>query len=295
MITQGTPSAGAVNRLVSIFDELVAHPLAGAYHTVVAFLPNVLLALVTAVVGWFAAVLLRKLFTKLLRAIGFNVLSEKVGLTKFLKRGGVTETPARIVGLVVYWIIIFSMLIGVFQALDLTAASAFLVEVLGFIPKIVVSIVILSLGIFLGRFLGNLAERSSKLADLPFHRIMGTVTRYAVILVAGYGVLGYLNLTSTLVSGSFTLVFIVVPALLFVAFLFGGRSFLSGLLAGRFLTRDLKVGDQISFDSLTGTVKSIDVTTTKIATNDGEMIVPNTVLSEKIIRRERAPSNTEKR
>lgn len=274
-----------MNRILSIFDELVVRPLSDAYRAVVALLPNLLLALAIVLVGWFAALVLRKLITKLLRALGFNVLAEKLGLTKFLKRGGVSETPARIVGLIIYWVIIFSMLIAVFQTLNLTAASAFLIDVLSYIPKIIVSIVILWLGIFLGRFLGNLADRSSKLADLPFHRLLGNLTRYAVILVAAYGVLGYLRLTSALISGSFTLVFLVVPALLILGLFFGGHTFIASLLAGRFLTRDFKAGDRIAFDSLSGTVKSIDVTTTKIQTEEGEVIVPNAVLSQKIIRR----------
>jgi len=274
-----------MRRFLSIFQELIVQPLSNVYHVVVALLPNLALAVVIVLVGWGAAILLRKVVSKLLKAIGFNVLSEKMGLTRFLRRGGVTDQPSRILGLVVYWIIIFSMLIAMFGALRLTAASTFLVDVLSFIPKIIVSIVILELGVFLGRFLGRLVDRSSQVADLPFHAMIGVITRYGVIIVALFGILDYLKLSSTLLSGSFTLVFVVVPALLVLAALLGGRSLLASMLAGRFLIRDLKAGDRIAFDGIDGEIVSIDVITTKIRCQDGEFIISNADLSSKVIRR----------
>lgn len=274
-----------MDRFLALVKSLILSPVTDVYRAVVAFLPNVALAAAILLVGWGAAILLRKLITKLLTALGFNVLCDKVGLTRILKRGGVTDSPSRILGLVVYWIIIFSMLIAVFEALQLSAASTFLIHVLSFIPSIVVSMVILALGLFLGRFLGNLVERSSQIADLPLHKILGAITRYGVIIVALFGILDYLKLSSTLLSGSFALVFIVVPVVVAIAALIGGRSMVASLIAGWALIRDLKQGDRISFDSIEGEIISIDFVTTKIRCSDGEIIVSNGELVGKAVKR----------
>ncbi len=279
----GKAGSSVVKQLLSLLQDLIVAPLSEVLRAAVAFLPNIAVAAVILLVGWGAAVLLRKIIAKLLKAVGFNVISEKIGLTRFLRHGGVTHQPSHLIGLVVYWVIIFSMLIALFGALKLAAASSFLIGVLSFIPSLIVSLVILGLGLFLGRFLGNLVEHSSRLADFPFHKLLAALTRYGVIVVALFGILDYLNLASTLLSGSFALVFIIVPSVAVVAILIGGRSLVTSMLAGRFLMRDLKAGDRVSFDSIEGEIVSIDFITTKIRCPRGVIIIPNGELSTKIL------------
>ena len=99
-----------------------------------------------------------------------------------------------------------------------------------------------------------------------------------------FGILDYLELSISFLSGSFTLVFIVVPIVAALALLIGGRSLLASMLAGRSLTRDLKPGDRIRFDSIEGEIISIDLVTTKLGCADGEIIIPNGVLSSKVLK-----------
>src|SRR5260370_39905977 len=66
------------------------------------FFPRVILALVILLVGWLIAKAVRFAVVKALRAINFNVLTEKAGIDAFLKQGGgETDTPA-ILGLLIY-------------------------------------------------------------------------------------------------------------------------------------------------------------------------------------------------
>ncbi|HUI70670.1 MAG TPA: mechanosensitive ion channel domain-containing protein [Spirochaetia bacterium] len=92
-----------------------------------------------------------------------------------------------------------------------------------------------------------------------------------------FGILDYLELSISFLSGSFTLVFIVVPIVAALALLIGGRSLLASMLAGRSLTR-------IRFDSIEGEIISIDLVTTKLGCADGEIIIPNGVLSSRVLK-----------
>src|SRR5947199_168464 len=79
-------------------------------------LPKILLGILILVLGWLAAKVVRFAVVKALRAINFNVLTEKAGLDTFLKQGGGETDTTGILGLLVYRLII---LIGVALALAL--------------------------------------------------------------------------------------------------------------------------------------------------------------------------------
>ena len=53
-----------------------------------AFLPRLLLAVIILVIGWLLAKAIRLIVIKGLRAINFNVLTDRAGIDRFLQQGG---------------------------------------------------------------------------------------------------------------------------------------------------------------------------------------------------------------
>ncbi|UCC96164.1 MAG: mechanosensitive ion channel, partial [Candidatus Omnitrophota bacterium] len=76
------------------------------------------------------------------------------------------------------------------------------------------------------------------------------------------------------------------PVIAAVIIFVGGRDIIANTLAGRLLLNEYKRGDAIEFDSISGQIISIDCTTTKIKSKDnGLIIVPNSELTKKIIKK----------
>ena len=63
------------------------------------FFPRVMLALVILLAGWLIAKAVRFAVVKALRAINFNVLTERAGIDTFLKQGGGETDTTDILGL----------------------------------------------------------------------------------------------------------------------------------------------------------------------------------------------------
>ncbi|MBU2289185.1 MAG: hypothetical protein KKC85_22545, partial [Gammaproteobacteria bacterium] len=64
-------------------------PLRAILFQIGAFLPRLLIAIVVVIGGWLLAKVARFAIAKALRAINFNVLTERSGLDGFLRQGGV--------------------------------------------------------------------------------------------------------------------------------------------------------------------------------------------------------------
>ena len=52
-------------------------------------LPRILGAILIFLIGWIIAKLIKKAIIKLLRLVRLNILSDKAGIDKFLKEGGI--------------------------------------------------------------------------------------------------------------------------------------------------------------------------------------------------------------
>ena len=85
--------------------------------------PKVVIGIVILIVGWLVAKLIRFAVVKALRAINFNVLTEKAGLDTFLKQGGGETDTTGILGLLVYWLIILTALLIASNSVGLAAVT----------------------------------------------------------------------------------------------------------------------------------------------------------------------------
>ena len=271
--------------LLQMVQDLVLAPITSAAVQGLHFLPHLGLAALILAVGIPLAILAREVTARLLRALGLDVLSERTGFTRLLERGGVSKRPSRSLGLLSYWVIIFSSLILVFDVLEIPAGARLIQQVLALLPRILEALLITSLGVFLGRLTGRIVRASSLIANVPFAAVLGGATSYAVIavsLVAGLRLAGFLPDTFT---GLLAAAAIVAPAVAAIVVLVGSPRTLSAIVAGRFLREQLKAGDRVSFDGIHGEVRAVQLVATCLREDGEDIIISNADLATRIIRR----------
>ncbi|MDP8267017.1 MAG: mechanosensitive ion channel [Candidatus Aceula meridiana] len=274
-------------RFQEIFNNLVVKTLEQSYQFFSEFIPRLVFAIAIFSIGWICAVIIRKIIAKILKASGFDVVSEKTGLKAFLQKGGYTRNPSSIIGLGFYWLVIFSTLIMVFNALNLEVASQFLEKVSLYMPNIIVALVLLSLGIYISRFLGQFVTATSKLANIPFYEALGKVAGYSVIGLSAMIALEQLDVATTIIAQSFIIIFGVVPLIISIFFIVGGRDIITSIIAGRLIKKDYEKGDLIEIEALKGKIESIDLASTKIIDGNQEIIFPNSEFVKKVVKKQK--------
>lgn len=81
-----------MSKFAEILQDLIVKKLGQLYQSATELGPKVTLAIIIFLVGWICAVLLKKIISKLLKALGLDVVSEKTGLKHFLEKGGVGKS-----------------------------------------------------------------------------------------------------------------------------------------------------------------------------------------------------------
>ena len=124
---------------------------------VMAFLPNLFAAGLLFGVGWLVARLVQRIVTNLLGAAGADGLADRVGLSQALGQ----TTLSRLVGLVVYVLILLPVLISALGALGLDAitqpASSMLERMMGALPGLFAAAVLMGVAYLVGRVVATLA------------------------------------------------------------------------------------------------------------------------------------------
>src|SRR5579859_4914472 len=197
-------------------------------HQIAAFLPR--LALAVVVVGWILAKVVRFAVEKALRAINFNVLTERAGTDHFLQQGGLQGDTTTIFGLFAYWVVILATLIIAFNGLGLTYITDLLQRVELFAPKVLVAMLVLVLGSYFARFVGEAVNTYCIDAQIPDADILGKISRYLIMTFVVMIALSQVEVGGDIVQRTFLIILGGLVLALALAFGLGGKDWAAAML-----------------------------------------------------------------
>ncbi|HSI23778.1 MAG TPA: hypothetical protein VK959_12210 [Methylophilaceae bacterium] len=195
-----------------------------------AFLPRLLLAAIILLIGWVFAKAIRLIVIKALRAVNFNVLTERAGIDRFLHQGGIKTDMIGILGALIYWLVTLAVLMIAFNSLGLTNVTELIGRVALFIPKVIVAVLILAFGAYFARFIDNSIIAYGKNVGLEDAEFLGRFARYAVLIFVVMIALEQVNVASELVRQSFLIILAGVVFALALAFGLGSQHRIAELL-----------------------------------------------------------------
>jgi len=151
-------------------------------HQIAIFLPRLLLALVIIIVGWLVAKAIRFAVVKALRAINFNVVTEKAGIDHFLQQGGAGFDTVRLLGGLAYWLVILAALMVASSTLEATHVTELIGRIVLFMPKVMLAIVIIVFGAYFARFVASALTTYLRDSHVGEAALIGRLALYAIMV-----------------------------------------------------------------------------------------------------------------
>jgi hypothetical protein len=188
-----------------------------------AFLPRLALAIAVLIAGWLVAKVARFAVARGLRAINFNVLTERAGIDGFLQQGGLRSDTTGIFAVLVYWLVILAALVIAFNSVGLTYITDLLGKVVLFVPKVIVALLILTFGAYFARFLANAVITYCKNIGIQDAPMLGTLAQYAIMAFVVLIALDQVDVGGDIIRESFLVILAGVVLALALAFGLGGR------------------------------------------------------------------------
>jgi hypothetical protein len=203
--------------------DIMLEPVRAFLVQIAGFLPKLALALAVLIAGWLLAKFAMFATEKALRAVNFNILTERAGLDGFLHQGGVESDTTRILGLLIYWLVILAALIIGFNSMGLTYITGLLGQIVLFVPKVIVALLILAFGAYFARFVGNAVVTYCKNIAIQDAEVLGKLAQYAIMTFVVLIALDQVNVGGDIVRESFLIILAGVVFALALAFGLGGK------------------------------------------------------------------------
>lgn len=190
--------------------------LTEAWTSIVLYTPRIVGALLILLVGWLLATLLRRLAARLLAAVRFDRALEMAGVHRAAE-----ESPYDAKGIVagvVYWLVLLVTFQLVADTLGATALSAALTGLIGFLPQVLVAVVIVLVALAFAKFVAgvvaaNAGERGTIGARIAYWSIVG---------FGAFAALNQLQVAEPIVTALFYATLATVGLVMVIAFGVGG-------------------------------------------------------------------------
>jgi Conserved TM helix len=199
-------------------------------HQTAAFLPKLVLALLVVAVGWLIAKAVRFAVERALRAINFNVLTERAGTDNFLRQAGMRGDTTTLFGLVAFWVVILATLIIAFNGMGLSYVPDLLGRVVLFTPKLLIAMLIMVFGAYCAGLVGNAVQNYCVEARIADADVLGRLVRYAIMLFVVMIALSQVEVGGDIVQRTFLIILAGLMLAMALAFGLGGKDWAASLL-----------------------------------------------------------------
>lgn len=200
----------------------ISEPIQDVLSDVLAIVPNLFVAIILLLVGYYLAKFLGNLLTNLLQGTGINNIYRSLGLSE-------TSMPAinlaKLLGTITRVIIMLFFTIEALAVLQLSVLNAIGGAILLYLPFLVSALLILGAGLFLANLLGNLIRKTTKSA------LSANIVKYIVIVFAVFMTLDQLQFAEQIVNTAFLLILGGLMVAFAISFGIGGREFAKRQLA----------------------------------------------------------------
>jgi len=180
----------------------------------VAFVVNLLLAIVVFIIGYLISVGIGKLITEILKSVKFNKLFEKEGWKTALQRARIEVDPSGFIGAIFKWVfVIVSLLIAV-DILKLTQFASFLKDVLNYLPSVISAALIFVAAVIISDIVEKIVRVSVERMKIGHGYMAASIIKWAIWIFTIFLILDQLLPSSDLVKVLYTsIVYGVVGAL----------------------------------------------------------------------------------
>lgn len=190
----------------------ISGPVIGVLNTILAAIPNILVAVILLGIGIAIAKFVGDLLADLLEGTGLNNVMGYVS-----KDAKMNFNLSKIIGQVVAVIIGVFFLVEALNVLNLQVLNTIGEAIIAYLPLVLSALVILGLGVIGGTILGNFVNKSTN------SEMFGDIVKYLLIIFSVFMALDQLQFATSIVNGAFLFIMGGIAIAFAIAFGIGGR------------------------------------------------------------------------
>ena len=269
-------------------QETATEMLATVSDKLVDIVPQIILALVVLMVGAIVAGFARKATLRLFDFIGLDKLAAKVSIDRAIQTLGIHSSVSKILGFLVYWLIVLFALLLMSEVLELTAVSEAIGLIVAYIPRLIAGLLILVIGLLVGRLLRDIVSTSLARAGIDASDILGFVVQTIIIIFVCLLALRQVGFNVDIITTNIAVILGVLLVSSGLAVAVAIRPVLESYFVCRQLKYHIRQGDHVEFEDVKGEVVDFSLTSVVVHQGNHDVVIPARRLFEQRFSRSRS-------
>jgi len=236
-------------------------------------IPYVVGAILIFILGWLFAKFVSFLVARILKAVKFDKLASKIQVEDFLLKANINMAPSKFVGKFVYWFIMLIVLVSASETLGWEAVSNEISKLIGYLPKVLIAIVIFILGSYFATFVRDVIAGATSSLGISTGKIISRFVFYLLMVMITLTALDQAGIDTTIITSNLLLILGSILAAAAISYGFASRDVLSNILAGYFGRNTYKPGLHIEINGVAGEILSITSVGITIQAANGDKII----------------------
>jgi len=188
------------------------------------FIPNLLVAIIIFLIGWFVGVLLGRVVKEAVRALQLDQGLRWIGLGDVVHRAGYQLNSGAFIGALVKWFVIIVFFMASLQIIGLSIVTFFLQQIIvSFLPQVIIAVFILLVAAVVAEVAQGVVAGSARAAGIRSAGFAGTAAKWAIWSFGIIAALSQLNIATAYFQTLFTGLVVALSLAFGLSFGLGGQ------------------------------------------------------------------------
>lgn len=266
---------------LSHWQETLANVLDQTIQRLTLFFPNVIGAIFLLLLGWIVAHLFRLVALRFIQITEKTLHSLSKGRLNTSKQLSATST--KIIGSVIFWVVILFFLTAATQVLGLQTFTVWLSRVVDYLPTVFVGLLIIIAGFLVSKLVREIAEATAVNASDKQRAMIGRVVQTAILVTAilvGAEQIG-IKVTFLVILAAVASASIVGAVALAISI--GARDYVANIIGAHYLRQRYSIGQLVKISGFEGRILELTETNVTLETNEGRVSIPAKIFNEQPI------------
>ena len=227
----------------------ILQSLQSGFTQFVSYLPQLIGALIVLLVGYIIAKILDTVITKGLRKAKVDQRLTSGGGGRYVEKLAPQGSPSKLVGLVVFWVIMLFVISSAIGTLNIPALTGFMNQVLAYLPNVIAALLIFIIAAAVAGAVSGIAHRT--MGDTPTGKVVRAAVPVLIMAIAVFMILTQLGIAPAIVITTYIALIGALALASALAFGLGGRDAAAELINSGYRKAQDQT-DQVQQDIATG-------------------------------------------
>jgi len=228
-------------------------------------------AMIVLIIGAIVSKVVQKVILKVLKSINIDKFGDK--LKEIDMFASVDFLISEVLAKLIYWVIFFIFIIAATSILQIDALSQTMVDIIGYLPRILSAAVVFLVGVFIANAIKDFITSTALAMNIGVGRIIGIIVFYFLVVMFIIVALNQAGIDTRILNENIQLILGAVLLAGALGYGLSSRDLMSNMLGSYYIKDKFKSGQKIKFSNYEGIIISKTNTSITIKKDNGNKVV----------------------